>query len=115
MRAGIDVLAALPGEAWLVMGDMGELGTQARTSHVEIGAYAREHGVRRLFATGPLSTLAVEAFGSGASWHSDTEALGRAVDSALSPDVTLLVKGSRSNRLERVVAFLTGATAKEMH
>ncbi len=115
MRAGIDVLAALPGEPWLVMGDMGELGGQARTSHVEIGAYAREHGVRRLFATGPLSTLAVEAFGSGASWHSDTEALGRAVDSALSPEVTLLVKGSRSNRLERVVAFLTGAAAKEMH
>ncbi len=115
MRAGIDVLTQLPGETWLVMGDMGELGDSARASHVEIGAYAREHGVRRLFATGPLSTLSVEAFGSGASWHADTDALARAVGAALSPDVTLLVKGSRSNRLERVVANLTGAGGSEMH
>ena len=115
MTAGIDVLTQLPGESWLVMGDMGELGDAARASHVQIGAYAREHGVRRLFATGPLSTLSVEAFGTGASWHADTEALAQAVEAALSPDVTLLVKGSRSNRLERVVAHLTGASAKEMH
>lgn len=115
MRAGIDVLSDLPGEAWLVMGDMGELGDSARASHVEIGAYAREHGVRRLFATGPLSTLSVEAFGSGASWHADTDALSRAVGQELSSDVTLLVKGSRSNRLERVVTHLTGVDAKEMH
>jgi UDP-N-acetylmuramoyl-tripeptide--D-alanyl-D-alanine ligase len=115
MTAGIDVLAALPGEPWLVMGDMGELGDAAEASHVDVGAYAREHGVRRLFATGPLSTLAVEAFGSGASWHADTEALAQAVAAALTPQVTLLVKGSRSNRLERVVAHLTGGSAKEMH
>ncbi len=115
MTAGIDVLTQLPGETWLVMGDMGELGDSARASHVEIGTYAREHGVHRLFATGALSTLAVEAFGSGASWHADTDALARAVEAALSPDVTLLVKGSRSARLERVVAHLTGAVAKEMH
>jgi UDP-N-acetylmuramoyl-tripeptide--D-alanyl-D-alanine ligase len=115
MTAGIDVLTELPGEAWLVMGDMGELGDSARASHVQIGAYARDHGVRRLFATGPLSTLSVEAFGHGASWHADTEALAQAVESALSPQVTLLVKGSRSNRLERVVAHLTGAGAREMH
>jgi UDP-N-acetylmuramoyl-tripeptide--D-alanyl-D-alanine ligase len=115
MTAGIDVLTQLPGEAWLVMGDMGELGQSAQASHVQIGTYARDHGVRRLFATGPLSTLSVEAFGNGASWHADTEALAQAVESALSPEVTLLVKGSRLNRLERVVAHLTGERAKEMH
>jgi UDP-N-acetylmuramoyl-tripeptide--D-alanyl-D-alanine ligase len=115
MRAGIDVLTSLPGQPWLVMGDMGELGEHARASHIEIGSYAREHGVRRLFATGQLSTLAVEAFGTGASWHSDTESLARAVDASLNAEVTVLVKGSRSNRLERVVAHLTGTTAKEMH
>jgi UDP-N-acetylmuramoyl-tripeptide--D-alanyl-D-alanine ligase len=115
MKAGIDVLTALPGEPWFVMGDMGELGDHAQPAHVEIGAYAREHGVRRLFATGPLSQLAVAAFGEGASWHVDTEALARAVDEGLSPAVTLLVKGSRSNRLERVVAFLTGTDARETH
>jgi UDP-N-acetylmuramoyl-tripeptide--D-alanyl-D-alanine ligase len=115
MRAGIDVLTQLPGPAWLVMGDMGELGDHARDSHVQVGIYAREHGVQCLFATGPLSTLAVEAFGAGASWHSDTDSLAHAVDARLSADVTLLVKGSRSNRLERVVAHLTGVPAKETH
>ena len=59
--------------------------------------------------------LAVEAFGAGASWHPDTDALARAVDAELHPDVTLLVKGSRSNRLERVVAHLTGEQPKEVH
>jgi UDP-N-acetylmuramoyl-tripeptide--D-alanyl-D-alanine ligase len=115
MRAGIDVLTAQPGEHWFVMGDMGELGDHARVSHVEIGEYARARGVRRLFATGTLSTLAVEAFGTGASWFPDTEALARAVDAELSDGVTLLVKGSRSNRLERVVAQLTGGQAAEAH
>jgi UDP-N-acetylmuramoyl-tripeptide--D-alanyl-D-alanine ligase len=109
MRAGIEVLAKLPGRPWLVMGDMGELGGEARASHVEIGGFARAHGVERLFATGPLSALAVEAFGAGASWYPDTESLARAVGDQLAGDVVLLVKGSRSNRLERVVAALTGA------
>jgi UDP-N-acetylmuramoyl-tripeptide--D-alanyl-D-alanine ligase len=89
---------------------MGELGDHARQSHVDIGRYARERGIQRLFATGPLATLAVEAFGSGAVWYPDTETLARAVGAALHTDVTLLVKGSRSNRLERVVAALTGTT-----
>ena len=110
VRAGIDVLAAVGRPAWLVFGDMGELGEHARQSHVDIGRYARERGIERLYATGPLATLAVEAFGAGANWYPDTEALARAVGTALHPDVTLLVKGSRSNRLERVVAALTGTT-----
>jgi UDP-N-acetylmuramoyl-tripeptide--D-alanyl-D-alanine ligase len=94
---------------------MGELGDHARSSHVEIGQYARQQGVKRLFATGALSTLAVEAFGGGASWYPDTDSLARALNEALTANVTLLVKGSRSNRLERVVASLTGERAKEMH
>jgi UDP-N-acetylmuramoyl-tripeptide--D-alanyl-D-alanine ligase len=115
MRAGIDVLTRLPGRAWLVMGDMGELGEHASDSHVDIGRYARERGVQHLFATGPLCKLAVEAFGAGANWYADTEALARVVDELLAADVTVLVKGSRSSRLERVVAHLTGAAAKETH
>jgi UDP-N-acetylmuramoyl-tripeptide--D-alanyl-D-alanine ligase len=115
VRAGIDVVTSLGGPAWLVLGDMGELGDQAEFSHAEIGAYAREHGIARLFATGPLSTRAVEAFGGGAAWYPDTETLARAVDAALSPDVCLLVKGSRSNRLERVVAALTGTSPTQGH
>ena len=115
VRAGIDVVTGLGSPAWLVLGDMGELGDQAEASHVEIGAYARSHGIRRLFATGPLSTRAVEAFGGGATWYPDTEALARAVDAELGPEVCVLVKGSRSNRLERVVATLTGTPSSQGH
>jgi len=115
MKAGIDVLTQQSGEAWLVMGDMGELGAAAPGSHVEIGNYARVHGVRRLFATGELSKLAVQSFGAGASWHADAAQLAAAVAAELTATVTVLVKGSRSARLERVVAHLTGASAKEMH
>ncbi|MEN9705673.1 MAG: hypothetical protein RLZZ393_1552 [Pseudomonadota bacterium] len=115
VRAGIDVVTGLGGQAWLVLGDMGELGAQAESSHVEIGAYARDKGIGRLFATGPLSRLAVEAFGAGALWFPDVATMSAAVDAALDPGICVLVKGSRSNRLERVVATLTGAPAPQGH
>jgi UDP-N-acetylmuramoyl-tripeptide--D-alanyl-D-alanine ligase len=108
MKAGIEVLESIDARRWLVMGDMGELGDFADASHQEIGRFAREHRVDRLFATGKLSAQAVEAFGTGAEWFADTEALARAVNAELTREVCVLVKGSRSNRLERVVEALTG-------
>ena len=107
MHAAIDVLAALDGRRWLVMGDMAELGTHAIDAHVEAGRYARLHGVERLFATGALTPHAVKAFGAGAEWFPDVAALSTAVATELSPAVRVLVKGSRMNRLERVVDALT--------
>ncbi len=80
VRAGLEVLADFAGRRWLVLGDMGELCAFAAESHQAVGTQARELGVERLFAVGPLSTRAVEAFGSGAQWFADTEALARAVD-----------------------------------
>lgn len=109
MRAGIEVLASLSGRRWLAIGDMAELGSFAERSHVEIGEFARERGIERLFATGALAALAAESFGKGAEWYPDTDSLARAIDRQLAPDVRLLVKGSRSNRLERVVEFLVAA------
>jgi UDP-N-acetylmuramoyl-tripeptide--D-alanyl-D-alanine ligase len=106
MRAGIDVLAGLDGRRWLVVGDMAELGDHAVAAHAELGAYARARGVERLFATGRLAVGAVQSFGSGASWFPDAAALAAAVAAELVPDVRLLVKGSRMNRLERVVEAL---------
>ena len=108
MKAGIEVLASVDARRWLVMGDMGELGDAAVPSHGEIGRFAREHHIDRLFATGKLSALAVEAFGPGAQWFADSESLARAVDAELTREVCVLVKGSRSARLERVVDALTG-------
>jgi UDP-N-acetylmuramoyl-tripeptide--D-alanyl-D-alanine ligase len=103
MRAGIDVLAGLDGRRWLVIGDMAELGDFAENAHAEIGRYARERGVERLFATGKLAGIAVENFGGGARWFPDGESLSRTLDAELTDAVRVLVKGSRMNRLERVV------------
>jgi UDP-N-acetylmuramoyl-tripeptide--D-alanyl-D-alanine ligase len=108
VRAGLEVLRSLSSVNWLVLGDMAELGESAEDSHAHMGRYARECGVKRMFAIGPLSTRAVETFGSGGEWFPDVDLLIRRLQSELSAGVTVLVKGSRINRLERVVQALTG-------
>ena len=110
-RAALEVLAELPGRRWLVLGDMGELGAYADASHRELGTLARSLGVERLFAFGALAALAADTFGAGAERHSDIDALVRAVAGALPGEARILVKGSRVNRLERLVAALTDAPA----
>jgi len=113
VRAGIEVLAGLEGRKWLVFADMGELGSYAQASHGEVGTFAREQGIERVYATGPLAALAVESFGAGAHWYPTVEALSGALSAALtasaSDPVRVLIKGSRMNRLERVVAVLVGS------
>ena len=114
VQAGIEVLAQLTGRRWLVFADMGELGDYATDSHRQVGEWARAAGIDRLFATGKLAQLAVETFGAGASWFPDLTALSAALGAALSrsdpghsaAEVRMLVKGSHSNHLERVVAAL---------
>jgi UDP-N-acetylmuramoyl-tripeptide--D-alanyl-D-alanine ligase len=106
VHAGIEVLERLAGRKWLVFGQMGELGSFAAEAHTEIGAFARAHGIERLFAVGEDAKLTVKEFGAGAQWFPDTRQLAKAVDAALTPEVRLLIKGSRSNRLERVVEAL---------
>jgi UDP-N-acetylmuramoyl-tripeptide--D-alanyl-D-alanine ligase len=112
VRAGIEVLAQLDGRKWLVLGDMAELGDFARESHAEIGAFARTHGVERLFATGALTVGAVESFGAGGQWFPDAQALSAALLASSNSAVRMLVKGSRMNRLERVVDALTQPAAR---
>ena len=111
VRAGLDVLKALSGPTWFVLGDMAELGDFDKDSHAEIGRYARAAGVKRLFAVGTLSSRAVETFGSGGEWFPDTDSLIRRVQAEVGPGITVLVKGSRVNRLERVVQSLLGGGA----
>jgi UDP-N-acetylmuramoyl-tripeptide--D-alanyl-D-alanine ligase len=115
LRAALDVLAALPGEHWLVLGDMGELGPDSVELHRHAGRAALESGVRRLFTLGELAGEAAQAFGEGASGHVSIEALVGAVTQAVHADVTLLVKGSRAMRMERVVRALTASTAAGGH
>jgi UDP-N-acetylmuramoyl-tripeptide--D-alanyl-D-alanine ligase len=103
VRAAIDVLAACPGPTALVLGDMGEVGAQGAEFHREVGLYALSKHITSLYALGEASRHAVEAFGAGAR-HFDT------VDK-LVPSVagkSILVKGSRFMKMERVVAALTG-------
>ena len=104
VRAAIDVLAACPGPTVLVLGDMGEVGEQGPAFHREVGAYARSKGISSLLALGEASRHAVEAFGAGARHFEAVEELvaGLAGNS-------ILVKGSRFMKMERVVAALTGA------
>jgi len=109
VRAGIEVLAQLDGSKWLVLGDMAELGEFAKESHAEIGAFARAHGVERLFATGVLTGGAVESFGAGGEWFPDAQTLSAALIASSNAGVRMLIKGSRMNRLERVVEALTAA------
>jgi UDP-N-acetylmuramoyl-tripeptide--D-alanyl-D-alanine ligase len=108
VRAGLEVLRSLSGVTWMVLGDMAELGESSQDSHSHIGSYARDCGIKRLFAVGALSSRAVETFGSGGEWFPDVDSLIRRLQAELSPGVTLLIKGSRVNRLERVVQALTG-------
>jgi UDP-N-acetylmuramoyl-tripeptide--D-alanyl-D-alanine ligase len=76
-----------------------------------MGRYARDCGVKRLFAFGPQSSRAVETFGSGGEWFADVDSLIRRLQAQIAPGVTVLIKGSRVNRLERVVQALTGGAA----
>jgi UDP-N-acetylmuramoyl-tripeptide--D-alanyl-D-alanine ligase len=113
VKAAIDVLSAGTGMRVLVLGDMGELGEQAAAMHAEIGDVARAKGIERLLTLGELSELAVRRFGSGGQHFRDLDALCGALDLLLGPSVTLLVKGSRFMRMERVVERLvSGGAAK---
>ncbi len=108
MAAAIDTLLLAEGERWLVLGDMAELGPDARALHAGIGARARDRGVDRLFAVGPLGAATVEAFGAGGEHFDDKPALIAVLRTQLHAGVTCLVKGSRSAGMEQVVAALGG-------
>jgi UDP-N-acetylmuramoyl-tripeptide--D-alanyl-D-alanine ligase len=109
VRAAIDVLAGCPGPTTLVLGDMGEVGEQGAEFHREVGNYAREKAINHLLALGEATQSAVDAFGKGGRHFATVEELVSKVEGK-----TVLVKGSRFMRMERVVAALTG-TAQGGH
>ena len=109
VRAALDFLTGLKGQSWAVLGDMGELGPRAARLHAEIGSYARSIGVDRLFTVGTLTRETAAAFGAGARSFPDVDSLNTALQPLLHPEVNLLVKGSRSMGMERVVAALTAS------
>ncbi|HYR05806.1 MAG TPA: UDP-N-acetylmuramoyl-tripeptide--D-alanyl-D-alanine ligase, partial [Gallionella sp.] len=107
MHAAIGVLAQASGRRVLVLGDMGELGDDASMLHAGIGTEARSAGIEKLLALGVLSLNAVRAFGCGAEYFESIEDLQKALEDELDVDTTVLVKGSRFMKMERVVQFCT--------
>ena len=107
--AALEVLARAGGKKFLVLGDMGEVGAHAAAFHAEIGRHAHALGLDGLYLLGESCRHAAAAFGAGARHYADIDALQAELERVLGPGVTVLVKGSRFMRMERVVQALTGA------
>jgi UDP-N-acetylmuramoyl-tripeptide--D-alanyl-D-alanine ligase len=104
--AAIDVLNGVAGARVLVLGDMGEVGDQGEQYHEEVGAYARRQGVDAVLVLGEMTRATVRAFGVGALHFPSLDELMQALLPMLSPKTTVLIKGSRFMRMERVVEAL---------
>jgi UDP-N-acetylmuramoyl-tripeptide--D-alanyl-D-alanine ligase len=104
LAAALEVLATFPGTRVLVLGDMNELGDEARDLHAEMGRRARDLGVTNLLALGEFTTAAVDTFGAGARWFPSHAALADALADLLHPDTTVLIKGSRNQHMEDILA-----------
>jgi UDP-N-acetylmuramoyl-tripeptide--D-alanyl-D-alanine ligase len=111
VRAAIDVLAQAPSPRLLVLGDMGEVGSEGRKFHEEIGAYASGRGIDHLLTLGALAQTSANAFGARARHHADIDSLNRAAIDIATPAATVLVKGSRFMKMERVVRHLAEGAA----
>lgn len=113
LRAGLEVLAAEKGQRWLILGGMAELGPRAQELHEEAGRTARALGIDRVLGLGPLAGAAARAFGTGGESFEQLEDLLDCARAQLGADGVVLVKGSRSARMERVVAALCGESGGE--
>ncbi|MCJ8170691.1 UDP-N-acetylmuramoyl-tripeptide--D-alanyl-D-alanine ligase [Atopomonas sediminilitoris] len=108
VKAAIDTLRQFSGRKVLVLGDMGELGQWAQASHHEVGAYAKGK-VDALYAVGPMMAYAVKAFGQHGRHFADQAALIKALAEETNKETTILLKGSRSAAMDKVVLALGGA------
>ena len=113
MRAALRVLAAQPGARHAVLGDIGELGDGGPAMHAEVGEYARNKGIEAAYFAGDFSASAAEAFGGQGLWFADKDPLIQVLVHELPENANVLVKGSRSARMERVVDALTAVAVRE--
>jgi UDP-N-acetylmuramoyl-tripeptide--D-alanyl-D-alanine ligase len=105
VRAAIDVLAALDGPRWLLLGDMGEVGQQGPAFHAEVGDYARQRGIEQLWTVGTLCVHAAGAYGASARHFDSVDAMLAALGQAGAAHAAL-IKGSKFMRMPRVVQAL---------
>jgi UDP-N-acetylmuramoyl-tripeptide--D-alanyl-D-alanine ligase len=109
LNAALRTIGAAPGNKWLVLGDMAELGAEAEALHEAAGAFAQAVGFQRCYTVGSYSRQTAVAFGAGGMHFNDVKALIQELQEAVAQSgdkVTILVKGSRSMRMERVVHTL---------
>jgi UDP-N-acetylmuramoyl-tripeptide--D-alanyl-D-alanine ligase len=109
VRAAIEVLASCDGRRTLILGAMLELGDDSVAMHREIGRYAAELGLDGFWGVGQELQPAVEAFGSGGQFFADRQAAVDAVPASFGEHDTVLVKGSRSSKMEQVLQAMTAA------
>ena len=112
LAAAIDTLASSGNEAWLVLGDMRELGADEVALHAQVGARAKAAGIARLYALGALSAVAANAFGEGSRAFVSHAELADALSAELHAGVRVLVKGSRGSAMDRIVAALLARDAE---
>ncbi len=106
LKAAVQFVTSLPGESWLVLGDMGELGDDSAQLHKQAGEMARQAGITRLFTCGDLSKHAVDGFGQGALAFSTKDELAETITKEMHEGLTVLVKASRAMGFEYVVSWL---------
>ncbi|MBT6669730.1 MAG: hypothetical protein HOB03_06675, partial [Gammaproteobacteria bacterium] len=111
IRSAIEVLSRIDGSRLLVLGDMGEMGPEAAQHHHQVGAFAGRAGIDQLFALGEQAKQYVVGFGTGGRHFDLQEQLVEAIKQQLSSDQTLLIKGSRFMKMERVVEALLDHTS----
>ncbi len=106
VEAAVETLAAFTGKKILVLGDMKELGSDAKSIHASVGEKIRQAGIDYLFTYGELSANTAQTFGEGAYHFNEQEKLITALKPLLHNQTTILVKGSRSMKMEKVVMTL---------
>ncbi|MBA2709060.1 MAG: UDP-N-acetylmuramoyl-tripeptide--D-alanyl-D-alanine ligase [Tatlockia sp.] len=102
----VDVLATRQGRRILVLGDLGELGAWTQQHHEEIGHAAYRQGIDMLMTCGNQSEYSAHAFGTSAKHYKNQEELAQDLLAKLDKDTTVLVKGSRSAAMEKIVALV---------
>ena len=103
LDVALEVLKSFSGQHYLALGDMGELGEESQALHEQAGKQAKESGVQRLFTLGPLAEFAGKAFGQGAESYQQHDEMVAVLKNELQEQITLLVKGSRSMHMEKIV------------
>lgn len=112
-QAALEVLTGFPGKHWLILGTFAELGQQSARFHEELGQQAKSAGIESLFAVGPDTRKAVDAFGEAGIYFEDQADLIGAVKKLIDKDVVVLVKGSRSQHMDLIVAALSERVAEQ--